>query len=642
MSSMNHRPGFALPMVLFVLVLLAGAAISYHQYATYSQSLAFRIGQGDIARRLAESAINEAFMWFWRETGVPGTPAANWMLQNDATTFPIPVTLVESEAKNMVRGRMVPISVIARHVDSRTIGSLGTPFSGKERLGTIALEATAEIRRLNAQKEAGCLLIRHYDYQIAAIVSAAGGSGGRTRYSPAFPLDYALLIRNGVADFSQTNGKTLNPPQGTLEVINAPSSNQRGKVFFGGVPKPAGQAPATVFVNIDDSLKQIIPQPLKTEYRLDLDECLTLLPSLKGFKKQLSGMEGVITVANLPIRPNTATDQLEKDALSHLQATGIGAETNLFAGIKPLAIDPQTACDPSYAASVFQGGVRQRFLHFATFRIDLSKVAQAPPNTPNPLPCLLKYSGMQKQEAEDFRKGLKQLSEQKYGSDIICHLNSDYLYKGGQTAAAAPPNETFEWPKFFNSQNKPITVIDTGDDGFNVYDHFDLWAKGYVSVGDFLAQGLIDLAKGQIFPRGVIMILQGNLVIGDDPTKTLTIHGRGAILAESITIVSGLKKATDDDFLVLNSFPGNITIQTSQPVEASLIATNHNRAGTVQAQKPLCLKGSLSTDFIDLSSWATGKHQVTYDPGLQPNSDVLAITLTQIPTFQRMTESDND
>lgn len=647
--------GFVLPLVLLILFLVASFAISYFQFGRFSQSTSFRLELREACRMYSQSALEEGLIKFHLETAREDSEAGKWLLGNDPTmTLGVPTTDLAMSTNPWGFSHFLKLEI--SRVDCRTKGITGTPFFGKERLGTLAFTAFSEFRKPNGEKIVGCQFIRHHEFRIAAIVTPQEKGANRTQYKPGFTLDYSLLVRNGFEEFQRTNGKNLNSNPPRLELLQ-PGKEKAGKIYFGDTESSAADPDKKpIFLNIHESLAGIIPKaPGMTS--LGIEDLVKLFPELDRIKDLIPGVKGQIIQENKPLcfdaDPGNSLETESRKFLSDNPRTHI--EANVAPGLWILSRNPALACDPDFAKEILEGSVRQRFHHFAFFQIDQDSIADFSDFTKE---TLKKYSlkvcfpfgiaGI-KQSEMNFIKGLREIAGQRNDPNLIAHLNSDFLYQGKQGPSLPGANPSFDRPSFFDRRNRPVPIDEAGP-GLVPFQSHELWSKGFANPTQFQNSGYLDKRTGRLFLRGILWIENGRLVIGDstDPAGETKFAGCGAVMCNALDIFSGLEPETEKDIVVFNAYPNRslpglfpVRIGTSKEIHASLIVTNNQFTGCLLPSVPMKISGAVVVDILGMNSWAPGEHTIQYDERLKPERDIYSITISPVPQFQRISESDS-
>ena len=260
------RRGLILYLVLFVLMVLSIFTLAYHQAARQGRQFAFRLEQSDVARQLAEATMETAERYLDRESANPDSAIGQWLMAHDGTAKAIPVGLVTREAATMVRADMTPvIGCQARVIDFRNTDSKNNKYYGQEGVGTIEIRATSVLQSKNTGAQIGsCEFIRHHDFKVASIVSKASNTTTRNQYAANWTSDYALFVRNGLREFHDSAGYSVNNYDARLQIDQRGlNTNQMGKIHFGDA---AGNgSDRVVFGNINQKFAGLIPaMPLTT------------------------------------------------------------------------------------------------------------------------------------------------------------------------------------------------------------------------------------------------------------------------------------------------------------------------------------------------------------------------------------------
>ncbi|MBF0502867.1 MAG: hypothetical protein HQM09_22220 [Candidatus Riflebacteria bacterium] len=629
------RRGVLLPTIFFILTILALFAMQYSRWATYSRALAYRYEQSEVARRLAEAALDEAFARFCFETGKPGSTVRKLLIDNEkspgiAQAVAVPVIL--AQAPDMTRGLTPDITVTVRSVDFRDNSPTpkNYPFYGKEGVGTLGFTAVVNLLR-GSRRVGRCVIERHHDFKVNAVLLGPR-SGRPLRYAQSFLLDYALFVRNGLSEFRSTNGYTLNNDYLNFTIMqDGATSGKYGKIFFGGTDNQNN----FVFLNVPQALQNMIP-PFSQTISLTDGECGTLWPKLAG---QVS-MAAELRMSNVPAwRPSFSPPlDIQKEAINGLICCAANSwegqasiGVNLLSDNSPSPVSFVTAAN---AHLIFEGNVRQRFLYYDEFQF--TKIGgQAPPAPNNCIACL-PLAAAQKRGAgpiaEQFCQGLKTLETSK--GNLISNFNTDYLY-----ADASAKNTTFTPPPKFLDNASQI-VVNIADARLKPYNHINLQVRTLQTQSELQTLGYLDVTKGELRIRGILRVFDD--VVFDKPLKII---GQGVLIANSFYLREKLVKSDPaNDFIVLYAREGNISIDTSNEIDAALVAINDNADGRVRVQpgKKMNLKGMLAADYLDTSAWPSGlAHVIHYDPAFQPADDQYQVNISNWITFMRMTEDES-
>jgi len=144
-----------------------------------------------------------------------------------------------------------------------------------------------------------------------------------------------------------------------------------------------------------------------------------------------------------------------------------------------------------------------------------------------------------------------------------------------------------------------------------LYDRTTLWRLRNLRLADLEQMLIIDRERKILNLYGICHCVDSIDLEGD-----WKIIGKGVLIADSFNIAGALKKAGDDDLLVLYARKGKITVDTSEKVEAALISINDSRSGTVESRQALNLSGMLLADYLNLDNWSNNQHHVSFDKAL--------------------------
>ncbi|RCK81624.1 MAG: hypothetical protein OZSIB_0758 [Candidatus Ozemobacter sibiricus] len=673
--------------VVFVVVVLTIFTAQFHRLTRHQQQTAYRLEENDIARQIAEAAMDEAFAWLHATTADVCSPPGQWLIANRQAPLSLTFPLSHSFSSSMVpAGVSLELRGTARVIDFRQQDSRGNRYDDgtgrtQEGQGTIALEVDVVLRRsslLGSQPPlATCRLIRHHDFTIVPMVSPRDNASQRNGYSQCFPLDYVLFVRHGLQEFRDGGGQSLNHQQ-VIVMIDQDQlpPARRGKIFFGHAD---GTSPGTsVFLNLSEKFaNQVIPVPSNlatfTIQQADVFQLLPFLPTLveQEVKAQegsvrtvsMSGAKGHFSIQTLPMVSARFTPrQLElRDSLAALQS---GAEANLAPGLELVSGQPVRAGEPAFVESICEGAIRKRFWYLVTFILDLTEAkihvsgkkkgksysvtVPIDPQEAEKLKALekrslcLEWRGPPPADPiqRDFLQNLPLINAKYSGHlPLFSRFISDFTYGGSQGDLGAPPaNAHFPLPRLFNSKGQTIRADTSGPEGLRPYSHFNFWFRQRVSPHRLTHIGVFDPIHKRLHLRGIAHVA-GPLELGEPSGQPWTIHGQGVLIADQFRIVGPLRKATPESLCVLFTRKGAIQVATDQAIDAFLIASGDHGYGSVRPSRTLNLHGGMFVDRLDTQMWPPGPHRIAYDPFLkQPTDHVYQINISRWVTFQRLTE----
>lgn len=675
--------GIAMFSAIFVMIIISLLAIQFHHMSRQAQSTAFRFQASEIARQLAEAAMDEAFLLLHNQTGKPGSDlfkklkdrsggidCSSTSLDNLGNKgLPINVDLTKAQAANILNGNKFDISALARIIDFRDTDSAGGEYYEKEGVGTLEIKVSVTPKdSFKKQIQGACHITRHHDYKVVSIVSKRNNSNQRSAYAQNYVLDYALFIKNGQEEFDSTFGVSLNPLKQKLVIDQNGKSNANcGKVFLGN------RSGRFVYLNIDEARKSFLPAAVEKKKIVGADssQVFGLLPTFDGMVRaqvnkavkdegaklkhyHMEGHKAFFDYIRLPVTDDGVTVKRRKE----FRDTTLAGEAKSAAAQTVLDFSPGIRIEPeNMLAGMLEGDIRQRFFHFGYFWVDLSNAKifvtaekkvgfkkkkksftiPFPPDTVNSMkneeyPCFNAdhFVGFPDFNSVIDLNFLKTNFAGAYPS-IICDIHDQNRYLKGSNAALPSP-------LFYYYRNPGSTEDSTA--ATVPYAHVNLWARRILSVAQAEEFGIIDRAGKKLNLRGIIQINEP-LTIGE--SGEMTVEGQGVIIATGITIKGGIKKAKDENVCVLLTRGYPIIVDTDQTIEASLVSIGkNNRNGHIKALKKLHLKGALAVDLLRLDQWAENvEHKIEYDPMLKPNEDQYQINIVRWVSFQRMIENED-
>lgn len=146
-------------------------------------------------------------------------------------------------------------------------------------------------------------------------------------------------------------------------------------------------------------------------------------------------------------------------------------------------------------------------------------------------------------------------------------------------------------------------------ENLKVYNHYSLWTRRGMKKGDLENLKIVDFENRIINING-INHCHGHI----DLPGNFKYQGQGVLIADSFSINGSLTRQEKNDLLVLFARNGKITVNSTEKVQAALVAINRNYSGTIESAQPLNLFGLILTDRINLNNWSQNEHRVVYDP----------------------------
>jgi hypothetical protein len=679
----NHyaRSGVAMFSAIFVMIVIGLLAVQFHHMTRQAQSTAFRFQASEIARQLAESAMDEAFLYIYNQSekssGEFFTKLRDRSGSIDCSTtsldnlsgkgVDVKIDLTKAEAATILNGNKFDISAKARIIDFRSADPDGRKYYDKEGVGTLELKVSVTPKTaFKKQIKSACHLTRHHDYKVVSIVTRRNNSGQRSEYVHNYVLDYALFIRNGQREFDTTLGLSLNPEKQQFVVDQTGLTNSNcGKIYLGN------RTGKYVFLNIEPARKDFLPAPVEKKkiVQASSDEVFKLLPSfystvksevkkkvkdegasLKSFS--MDGHKAFFEYSRYPITNDALTvkknlqDFRDATLAGEAKAANKKALLDFFPGVE---FKPDTLL-----SATLEGDIRQRFFHFGYFYVDLSSAyikikaekhgkskkftINFPAATVNEMknelyPCF-DYDHFK--DVTGFKSTLDlEYLKQKFAQarpELLCDIHEKNRFLKGS-------NNPLPTPLFYHYQSPSSSEDPLG--GSIPFAHVNLWTRRELTMELAEQFGIYDSTANKLKLRGIIQFKEA-ITLGQTGS-TLTVEGQGIIIAPGITIKSGITKADGNAICVLATRGQVITVDTDQLIEASLVSIDlgGTHTGYVKATKKLNLKGALAVDMLRLDKWAPGvKHTLRYDPALKPAQDLYQINLARWVSFQRMVEQD--
>ncbi len=662
----HTRKGIALWLVLLVLIVLGTLAFRYAWMASSGRAVVFRFEQSGIARDLADSASLEGLAWLQKRTASPETPESRWLLERSPTPLPLPVPMTLEQAGRSIGGDFAPlIETEARCLDFRGESSMKNRYGPGEGVGTLEISVRVRISSPSGggKDRADVHLSRFHDFKVADIVSPRSNVGQRDSYFQGFILDFAFFLRDGVSEFRSTLGANLNSRGTRLQIIQSHlDPAHRGKVFIGGTEDQA--ADRLVFLNIDEARGDLIPSlPRKVIRTVGYDELRILFPRLRYYEGKhplllpvLRKLRGIFEAANVPLVRNqpAASDPVgicEDQVRTFLRSVAKDEEANSDPGLDLVMDLPALLSDPAQADSVLEGRLRQRFIHFVTFRFDISGIVDPTtlvlepddrklldsllPCTPPPSPPLTNTN------LRDFLEKLPEVNgtPPDPGLSIISRFDTDFLYRPGLTMSSRLRPDSFAVPRFFNASGRMITAGTPNPGGMEPFAHVNLWGYRMTDPVSLEEIGVLDRKNRKINLRG-IKWTDGMVSLGD-PGGPTSIEGQGILISKGgFRILGPLRKSSPEALCILFTHGGDIEVDTDQPVESSLIAIpDGTTGGEILPLKTLDLFGAFAARTLSLNRWkGKGIHKIRYDPLLKRDSPLRSIVISPAVSFHRITE----
>ncbi|MBU1108255.1 MAG: hypothetical protein KKB51_16400 [Candidatus Riflebacteria bacterium] len=679
----NNRSGIAMFSAIFVLLIIGLLAMQLHFYSRHTRLSAFRFQTSEVARQLAAAAIEEALAYVLAESEKPDGTFFRYLVERPAAIdcsnidlseknqrgIEVPVELTIKQAKSMEIGSRFSISATARIVDFRNTDMAGTSYYGKEGVGTIELRVMVEPEEeYRHSVSSACTMTRHHDYKVVTIVARRDNSTQRSEYAGSYVLDYALFLRNGQEEFTNSAGASLNPAKQRLVISQSDTDPTTfGKVFFGNKP---GQH---VYLNIDKKRMHFIPQPQQKEFSYDPadQQIFRLLPDFFAAIKKLARQvlhDIELSYGNFVMTNFSADFLFEKlplcdDDLAETEASAsiIKIRNALRLGRWPAnsdqslpAVGAGIVIEPEESLrQILEGNVRQRFMQIASLFIELNDARIfAGPSEDTDLDSrriddnqLLRDFSTRKYTCFDPERfngrqpdglDIDYLKSQIYRDtrdpDLFSKIDSNNAYLLQPSPLPQPVFYLRRW----------AGVIEDPSLAAVPFAHINLWSRQNLSRRQLESFGIYLPRQKKLKLRGIIQCKEP-VVLGGNGDGDIEVEGCGILIAPGIRIETGIKKAPGKEVVCVLATRGQpITVNTDHRIEASLISMGIlDRNGHIQANRRLDLYGSLAVDRLAIDRWSVGEeHRITYDPALKRQNDLYQVNIARWITFERVVEKD--
>lgn len=652
-------------LVLSVVVIMGIFIGFYHNFSRQLAFSSFHHANRERLRNLTEIIFDSAFSNIQIETRDSASDISQKIVAQMRNTslnksfFDVPAPLFEHCRSELLQGAGLDYKVGARVFDMRIENTEGHKYHDGEGLATLELELTAALKTPAGKVLVSCKRRRHFDMRSACLVSSY--KERESSYAMGFPLDFALLVRDGAREFSEGyRGQSYNPGQKLLiKDQNSITAERRGLVYFGNADR--NEDSSRIYLNLSDAENDMLPTSAGSRFEIDQAECIRLIPEADT-GGTYEGLKGVFTTRVMPAVPGASPSAKEDLTRHHLEIV----PGNMRVPAAPAGLMFEGDKSRSYLETFLRGAITQRYLYLSEFNFDTSNMRAF---TGDPIPA----EG--KQRIEDSVRGFLALSPDcPYLSDgsipdddakrkrkihagkitaIMDRLNppmplhsklvEEQLFFKGQTYGKTISKEEFPAPPQFFSRNGTLlsSINETGGEGFRPFRHCTLYATRFLKAVELEKSGVYNRKDGILNLRGIISVEFDPVILSAPAGQSLVVKGQGAILAPNgFTIQSGIKRENPDrDICVLFTRRGNISITTSDPIEASLLAFNDSNNATVIPSKPFKVVGAFGVDRLSFNRYPTGVSEIQFDQRLKvqaKNEEIFAITISPWIRFENI------
>ncbi|HOT27623.1 MAG TPA: hypothetical protein PLU72_05510 [Candidatus Ozemobacteraceae bacterium] len=662
-----------LPLVIVLVSLMMTLGIAFMRSAVQSKNIFQVFYRDDIARLIAQSVIDE-----WRagfQSRLRTNPALRAMLADPGKPDTrLPITLQELPATAALIDRLVggncTIDALAqlRDVDDALIENFGgrskrSAFQG-EYQATLALSVTVTLR--SGAQSRSSVFVEEFDLKRLCMRSAPAERAGRG-YTSTAANDYVLFVRDSLGEFDQFNGKCMNNNDRTLLITHA-DPGRRGKIFLGCArPSDAARAEKFVYLNIDERMKDLIPDNpppltipwdevkqsgLMPKFTAEIDKIVDEMKQAAEGKLDVhpERIKVTISVEYKPLPGKGNVLQILWTRIVELFNHFFNKNANTRDGNKDEALGLLGEQNGDIAmCDRIEGNVRQRFWQTATFKLDLTEICDnAEVREKIRQMCAeqgeidLKYftpeeiAQMQTMATDEKAPEVYNLVQryQELNKTLLMSMPNG-MYPLKRKPAYEERNSPGKDPSPpFEGRTGPVDFVD-----FLPYVSFLTRSQRFATSDSLYASPFYDERRNVLRLNGVFMIedKDGGLVI----KKGLKYEGTGVLLSYGNIVVEGefRKNAADAGPCVLYTYDGVIRANAVEQgrIEASLIALNFRydpaspmatRSGVDFSGRRADVLGNLVVDRINIDTMARNEtNRIEYDSSALSGETRFEVTL---------------
>lgn len=671
--SLLSRRGVAFFVVLSVVGIMGIFVLFYFSFSRQFAASNFYHINRDRLKNITDVLLDSSFAYVQNETRDGSSVLSKKIIDQMRTggslnqTFDLKAPLFESVKSKLLNGLSLDYSIKGSIFDKRTRNEKGHPYYSGEGLGSLQIKLKAVLKTSSGKVLAACSRTRHFDLKSVCIVSSY--KDRKTSYAMSFPLDYALLVRDGLREFKERpNGVNLN--FGTRLILEDETSipvSKRGWVYFGGSNE--NKKGSRVALNITDAPECTGLLPSLSTKRVDVSqaEYFKIFPEVeKAFNDNnltVTGIKGHFQIYVSPMfRQNGSYGKCESNAKVILEK-GPDGRTYATSGSVVAFAGPK---DLAYLGSIFRGAITERFLYAVQFMSDYAgMVAEAKDGTKvsyTSLDSSLKFKLFNtsnftsfdpnndyvknRPDILKFAKRVEQFVKVRNPPvSLYSKAVEELPYKSGQSISKNMVNsEIFgSVPDFYSRSGARLSSINaTGGDGFRPFRHCSLYTTRFYHAKDLETNGIYDKKNGVLNLRGLISVeFEPVTLTPPSGKKEIIVKGQGAILSPyGFNISAGIKlNDPQKDMCILFTRKGSIRVTTSEKIEASLMAFNDSNSGTIRAQKSLDLFGALGVDRFYSNSFPSSVSKLAYDARFKAenkNEEVFSISISPWIRFEHI------
>ncbi|OGK08871.1 MAG: hypothetical protein A2W80_06495 [Candidatus Riflebacteria bacterium GWC2_50_8] len=649
---MSSRRGIVFYIVIAVVSIMGVFILFYHSFSKQLAHSSFYHVNREKLRNYTEVILDSAFNTIQINTRDPNHDLTKRIITQmkssaiDNAAFPLDAPLFETNKAALLQGATLDYTLTGRVFDKRTSSPTNQQYYSGEGLGTFEIILEASLKA-GSKELARCARRRQFDIKTVCMVS--NYQKRTSSYAMTFPLDFALLVRNGLREFKEGyRGQSFNDGQKlVIQDQSSIAATRRGLVYFGRADR--NNEDSRVFLNtsdVDAPSSAIIPALPSEKFEISQAEVLKLLPELdKNGAAEYQGLKGFFNFSVHPVARTGAPANDKEDEARQVLSVVPGSRKLIPL---PAGISFAGNGDKAYLDSFVRGAVTQRYLYLVHFELeaDGAKIGDGsgdfydiPPEGVQDLESKSKFTCFSpditfyRENASADQKGLElaqRLVQVEQRTNPPVPLTSDfvedYLCYSGQNMQKAEVTETFDdAPRFYGRDSSPLGDLNmTGSEGFRPFGHYALFSARYLRAFELEKHGVYDKKNGILNLRGVVSVELDHVTFDPPPGQNhILVRGVGAILAPAgFTLNCGLKREDPSrDLCILFTRRGNIRLVTSDRVEASLMAFNDSNSGSLSPSRAFDVQGAVGVDQLYLSRFPTTPSRVEFDPRLRADTD---------------------
>lgn len=631
MRTMNAgNRGVILLIVLIFVCLLGIWVLTYSRGAFQSARVAYRSEQEEVAKRIVEAAVDEAFFVLDESSEDPAAPSTRWLVDRSQVA---PSTLglgdlpqTKGIVDNLQQDGVIQVSALEVQIAKRTEdfrnsrSPSGTPsYYGNEGHGTVVLRGTIRVSR-SGQPFLGFTLEKHHDYKVACLVSKRQTEAARAA-AQCRSLDYALYVREGLNEFKTTRGKMLNNSSLKFQV----KPKGKGLIYFGGTEGSS----EFVFLNIDPGQPDQLPPSetaqrtlTRTETDQIGDKVVATNPDFSSYAQQIKDkiaeLGVVLKSTYIPLDPNAVDKpKYAQDGLFEDPANPANANENIEPGARLL----EPGDDPKL---IIEGRVRKRFIDL----VEADQLKKFLDLVKQYMPSLKVPDFFISMQPDDYKRRCAKAGEAV--DNIILGIEEVMA-----TLPAAPLSTSVsliddELPYGSNAKadRNTQTRARTLPESYLPFDYKNLRSFSVAAKADLSSIGFLD--GNTLALQGAVHVRSG-FVLGDG--GPMTVKGQGVISTNGDIVIKAGITCEPGAILVLAT-KGKLFVQTKDKIEAGIMANSI----IITGGGALNLHGSLWVNRLGSDGWPAGPHVIEYDPDrfYRADGDVYSVNVSPRCTFIRM------